>query len=102
MFWNFFVMMVRVMDPATVQQAIGIIGGVRRSPPIGDTRNQGVSTMRENKPKSGSVSISRIPANTGKPHKTARFGSCGKCAFFSLRLPKYGRNAPRLLVTKAP
>jgi len=68
MFWNFFVMMVRVMDPATVQQAIGIIGGVRRSPPIEDTRKQGVCTMRENKPNLGAVSISRIPANTGKPH----------------------------------
>ena len=63
-------------------------------PLVGDLWNQGVCTMRENKPKSGSVSLPDIPVTTGKPRKTVRFGACGNGGIISPRLPKYGRNTP--------
>ena len=69
-----------------------------RDPPhlslVGDLWNQGVCILRENKPKSGSVSLPDMPVTTGKPRKTVRFGACGNGGIISPRLPKYGRNTP--------
>jgi hypothetical protein len=49
--------------------------------------------LGQNKPKLGSIPIFSMPVNSGKSRKSRLFGSCGKYALISLRLPKYGRNA---------
>jgi hypothetical protein len=72
----------RVVDPVTAQQIVGLIMGMggnpifpRRRPP-----KMGGNSLKENKPYTGSFSLSCARANTGIPRKTLLFLSCGEYA----------------------
>lgn len=93
MFWNFFVVMDRVVDPVPAQQLIGIIAwGVRRFLPFAPRRRCLVSGGTKYGEKQAQIGLRLPDSGPELPYKTIRFRNVKISALISPRLPKYGWN----------
>jgi len=85
-FWTLFIFMAglvlaQVLDPVTAQQIVMMITGMGVYPlffPVEDLPKLGGNPLRENKPYTGSFSLTCARANPVKSRKMLLFLSCGE------------------------